>query len=263
MGIAIKFDTLWFDIFSGFAEDEQIPVWGVVAASEMADHPPGSRPTDLLPGARSLIGFGIPVPRGVYQAPSHTLETVWRTQNLYYRRLETISLRIATLLEESGATALPIFGCMPVDVNERGTVVGYFNQIRLAELAGIGVIGKNGLLLNARYGSRLMLGAVLTTAELPTMRYPETEEPGCPPDCQICVRACQVNAILPEKKQVRVMRCLSYTARTPAMSRLKFVYLRASNPQKAARYMSLNAFDEHTFHICSQCVALCPYGEDK
>jgi hypothetical protein len=27
--------------------------------------------------------------------------------------------------------------------------------------------------------------------------------------------------------------------------------------------MNLTAFDEHTFHICSQCVALCPYGDER
>jgi hypothetical protein len=25
--------------------------------------------------------------------------------------------------------------------------------------------------------------------------------------------------------------------------------------------MSLRALDEHTFHVCSKCVALCPCGE--
>ena len=27
--------------------------------------------------------------------------------------------------------------------------------------------------------------------------------------------------------------------------------------------MNLTAFDEHTFHICSRCVALCPYQAIK
>jgi len=242
------------------AEEEDIPVFGIGSASAMADETPGHRPEDLLLGAQSLICFGIPVPHGVYQTPTHELETVWRSQNLNYRRLDTLSMRFAALLEEDGERAVPIYGCMPLDVNKKGTVVGYLNQVRMGEVTGIGVIGKNGLLLNSRFGSRLMLGGVLTTANLPNMRYPEIDEPGCPADCRICAEVCPVDAIMPEKKQVKIMRCLSYTARTPAMSRLKFVILRATNPQKAARYMSLTSFDEHTFHICSKCVALCPYG---
>ena len=105
-----------------------------------------------------------------------------------------------------------------------------------------------------------MLGGVLTTAVLPAMRYPDADEPGCPPGCQICADACPVKAIMPDKKQVKILRCLGYTARTPLMSKPKFLFLRAFNPQAAARFMNLTSFDEHTFHICSKCVALCPYG---
>jgi hypothetical protein len=41
---------------------------------------------------------------------------------------------------------------------------------------------------------------------------------------------------------------------------LKFLYLRTRAPKSAARYMSITAFDEHTFHICSKCIAECPMG---
>ena len=108
-----------------------------------------------------------------------------------------------------------------------------------------------------------MLGGVVTTADLPAMRYPEVDQPGCPPGCRICVDACPIKAIVPEEKRVNIMRCLGYTARTPLMSRLKFAILRATRPESAARLMNLTAFDEHTFHICSRCVALCPYGDKK
>ena len=95
------------------------------------------------------------------------------------------------------------------------------------------------------------------------MVLPDIDEPGCPPDCRICADGCPVNAVMADKKQVNIMRCLGYTARTPAMSRLKFFYLRARDKKAAARYMSITSFDEHTFHICSKCVSLCPYGDKK
>ena len=184
-------------------EDEYIPVFGMGPASEMVDEKPGHRPEDLLPGARSLICFGVPIPQGVYQMPTYGLETAWRSQNLNYRWLDTLSIRISALLDENGEQAVPTYGCMPLGLNEKGSVVGYLNQIRMGELTGIGVIGKNGLLINARFGARLMLGGLITTADLPEMRYPETDEPGCPVDCQICADVCPVDAIMPEKKQVK------------------------------------------------------------
>ena len=242
------------------AQDENVPVFGIAPAERMADELPDHRPEDLLPGTQSLICFGIPVPRAVYQMPAYGLDTVWRSQNLYYRRLDTLSIRFAVLLEEYGARAVPVYGCMPLGMDEKGTVVGYLNQIRMGEVTGIGVTGKNGLLINSRFGSRLMLGGVLTTADLPAMRYPEIDEPGCPPKCRFCVDACPVDAIMPDKKQVKIMRCLGYPSRTPLMSKPKFLILRIFKPQTAARFMNLTSFDEHTFHICSKCVTECPYG---
>jgi epoxyqueuosine reductase QueG len=94
--------------------EEQIPVLGFGPASGMAGERPGHRPENLLPGARSLICFGLPVPQAVYRTPSYTLETVWRSQNLNYRRLDSLSMRIATLLEDNRASALPIYGCQPM-----------------------------------------------------------------------------------------------------------------------------------------------------
>jgi epoxyqueuosine reductase len=245
------------------AQEEHIPVLGFGPASEMAGERPGHRPEDLLPGAQSLICFGLPVPQGVYRTPTYTLESVWRSQNLNYRRLDTLSMRIAALLEEDGARAVPIYGCLPMGVNDRGQVVGYLNQIQMGRVAGIGVIGKNGLLIHSRYGARLMLGGVVTTTELPEGRYPEIDEPGCPPDCRICADACPVEAILTEEKRVRIMTCLGHTARTPQMSKLRFFILSRFRPESAARFMNLRAFDEHTFHVCSKCVALCPYGDER
>lgn len=240
-----------------------VPVWGATSAVPMENEPPGHRPSDLLPGAQSLVCFGIPVSRDVYRMRVYRDKMVWRSQNLHYRKLDTISLQISVLLEERGHQAVPIYGCMPLGVNEKGVVVGYLNQIRMGEVAGIGVIGKNGLLLNSRYGSRLMLGGVITTARLSKIRHPETEEPGCPEDCQICVDACPVRAILLEDSRVRVMRCLGYTARTPLMSKLRFFLLSKFRPDSAGELMSISAFDELTYHICSECVSLCPYDEEQ
>jgi len=243
------------------AKNEQVSVFGIGSALEMSNEPPGHRPEDLLPGARSLICFGIPIPREVYRLPIYKEETVWRSQNLLYRRLDTLSIRIATLLEESGKQAIPTFGCLPLDINERRDIVGYLNQIRMGEVTRIGVIGKNGLLIHSQYGARLMLGGVVTTATLPRMRYPDIDEVGCPPDCQICVDACPVQAISLRNKRVEIMRCLRYTSRTPLLSKIRFLFLRAFRPEAATRLMNMTVFDEHTFHVCSQCVALCPYGE--
>lgn len=244
------------------AQLEHVDVFGTCPASKMSDETPGHRPNDLVPDAEGLVCFGLAVPKGVFSTPVYSKETIWRTQNLYYRRLDTLALRFAKILDSHGETAVPVFGCQPMDINERGSVIGHMNQIRMAEAIGLGVIGKNGLLLHSNYGSRLMLGGLVTSASLPGIRYPEIDEPGCPKDCTICVESCPVNAIMPEIKKIKITRCLKYTSRIQSFSLLKFLLLKKINNNKASRYMSLASFDEHTFHVCSRCVELCPYGNN-
>ncbi len=137
---------------------------------------------------------------------------------------------------------------------------GYLNQLRMGEVTGIGTIGRNGMLLHSRYGPRLMLGGVVTTAALQAFHRPEIEEPGCPPKCRICLDVCPVKAISAEKKRVDVMRCLNFTARTPLLPKLRFLLLQALWPRAAERLMNITTIDEHTMHVCSQCVSACPYG---
>jgi epoxyqueuosine reductase QueG len=243
---------------------ENIPLLGFGPASAMANEPVGYRPEDLLPGAKGLLCFAIPLPRAIYKMPIYTEEMICRSQSENYRYLDMLSIRFANLLEENGFKALPIFGCQPMGVNKkRGYVEEYINQLKMGEVTGIGIIGNNRLLINSRYGARLMIGSVITTSEFPAISYPESKEPGCPPDCRICEDICPVKAISIEKKRLSIMRCLGYTAKTPLMSQIKFALLCKFVPEKAARLMFQTALDEHTLHICSKCVALCPYGDEK
>jgi epoxyqueuosine reductase len=243
------------------AEAEDVPVLGIGPSTEMEDEPPGYRPTDMLAGARSMICFAVPAPHGVYQASARATEMIWRSQNLLYRRLDTLSMGLAQVMEACGARAVPVFGCCPMAVDTRGRVVGYVNQLRMGKLTGIGMIGRNALLLHRRYGARLMLGGVITTLDLPAVRIPDESQPDCPPDCRICIDSCPARAISGRTRRVNVMRCLAYTARTPLMSKLRFAFLCRVRPPAAARLMNLRAFDEHTMHVCSRCIVDCPYGE--
>jgi len=61
-----------------------------------------------------------------------------------------------------------------------------------ATCSGLGWIGKNGLLINREYGSKLTWGTVLTDAPLETDRPVSESECG---DCELCVKHCPSGAL--------------------------------------------------------------------
>ncbi len=76
-------------------------------------------------------------------------------------------MRACNLIEEKGEIAVPVYGCFPYNVLGKGDFWGYMSLVKMAEAVGIGKVGKNGLLFNSKYGPRLMLGGIVTTASLP------------------------------------------------------------------------------------------------
>ena len=76
----------------------------------------------------------------------------------------------------------------------------------LGEKAGLGWIGKNGLLLNKDDGSWFFLGEIYTNLPLPVSDNQSSNECG---KCQACINNCPTDAIL-NNKQIDARKCISY-----------------------------------------------------
>jgi epoxyqueuosine reductase QueG len=233
-----------------------IPVFGMMSASSLRNEPLGYRPKDMLASAESILCLGVSVPKGIFKSEERSGWMYWRAANIYYRNIDEVLMRVASIIEEKGEIAVPVFGCFPYDIKGKGDFWGYVCLVKMAEAVGIGRIGKNGLLFNSKYGPRLILGGIVTTAKLPPMAWPEKDEKGCPEGCFVCQEECPVRAI-DRTGRVDRIACIKYSMKSPIFSH--FMAMSDANPEDAQMINHLTAVDDHSTYRCIQCVSVCPY----
>lgn len=233
-----------------------IPVFGIAKASSLEKEPSGYRPSDMLTPTESILCLGIPVPRGIFKSEKRSEWMYWRAANIYYRNIDAVLMRACNIIEEKDEVAVPIYTCFPYDIKGKGDFWGYLSLIRMGKEVGIGKIGKNGLLFNSKYGPRLLLGGIVTTASLPTIAWPEKDKKGCPKECFSCQEQCPVKAINRKGKVDRVA-CIKYSMRSPIFSNL----MKAGNSGSEDVQMinHVTAVDDHSMYHCIKCVSGCPY----
>jgi epoxyqueuosine reductase len=125
----------------------------------------------------------------------------------------------------------------------------------MAEAAGLGKRGKNGLLFNSTWGSRLMFGGIVTTVPLTEMTFPEKDTSGCPQDCFICQDVCPIGAI-GRNGNVNRIACARYSMRTPLFSHM--VKSKQADGLDISSLFSATAVDGNSLYTCTKCVSACP-----
>lgn len=229
------------------------PVVGISPASRLPSVPVDFSPQHILHPARSVICYGLPIPRGILHAENHSLALYWRYCNMVYRALDTCANRLCLFLEEQGLVASPIYGCFPWKVVGR-EFWGLLPLVYWAEQAGLGRLAKCGLLAHPKHGTRLLLGGLITSLELEATG--ELAEVPCPPACTECVDACPVEAIGSTGK-VNHNACLRYSGANPLLVHL--LEDRAVK-EKFSFETCLNTVgvDDHGSYTCNQCLKVCP-----
>src|SRR4030042_953504 len=102
--------------------------------------------------------------------------------------LDTIGLIVSSAIQDLGYQAMPIPASQIVDWK---TQQGALSHKHVARAAGLGWIGRNNLLVNERFGSRIRLVTVLTDLPL-VVSPPSTKNCG---SCRDCVAVCPAGAI--------------------------------------------------------------------
>jgi epoxyqueuosine reductase len=168
-------------------------ICGIAPLSRFEDAPKSFHPLDIYPDCRSVIVFACRFPLSTLQARTNSPYTFVR--NNMVEKLDLISFHLSNELEKDGITSIPIPSAEPYDYwdSDRNHGRGILSLKHAGSLAGLGVIGKNTLLVNDRYGNMIWLGAILVSAELEPDTVADYE--GCIPECTVCIDSCPQNAL--------------------------------------------------------------------
>jgi len=247
-----------FKLLEGLREAAGTELFGVADACAYGEKaPPGHRPGDYLEGARSIVLLGtrmldlpldgLPGTRKEYTVNFHVANT-GLNQALFdaagYLQGKGHKVFPVPYLEMPGwnldkrpAWALKLLRHLATiprvhDLLNARVLWENLSYRHMAVEAGMGEIGRNGLLLTPEHGARVRLVALLTDAELPAGK-PLAPSLCGPERCgYACVKACPAGAISREGQGTDKAACLRYYIKLglPGMNGLR----------------------------CGMCVAACP-----
>lgn len=121
----------------------------------------------------------------------------YRTANAV---LDSTTMKISSLLISRGYKAMPVAASLIMDwKNQRGLL----SHKAVAVCAGLGWIGRNSLLINPQYGSRIRLATVLTDAEFPV----DGKTEGNCGDCNDCITVCPAGAVHEDLGGFELKKC--------------------------------------------------------
>jgi epoxyqueuosine reductase len=190
-------------------------------------------PSVILPGARTVLVLGIPygheTPRG---APQPVIARYARGRDYHYAhrdRMRRLRNQLRTVVP-----SLRDYACV-----DSGAAM----EKAWAERAGLGFIGKNGMVINQRFGSWFTLSIMVLDCEVD--RYDEPHPRLCGM-CDRCLRACPTQA-LPSPGVVDSRRCLAYHT----------VENHDPIPADIAARLKTRAFG------CDVCQTVCPFNRGE
>lgn len=144
-----------------------------------------------LQGARSAIVLGV---RQSFAALDSPIIQMAQHDTMYaYSKVDGTCHALVRTLEDAGFASIAIPSSLPIDMGEQiKGMLGEVDHRRVAVEAGLGVYGRNNLLVTEKYGPRVRLATVLTTASIPPNR--PLRRKLCD-ECGQCAEACPVDAL--------------------------------------------------------------------
>jgi epoxyqueuosine reductase QueG len=175
---------------------------GIAPVERFENAPEGFHPFNIYPGAKSVIAIAVREPESALYSASPVPYTFVSEKVL--GKVFDITIEMVSGLEKSKIVAIPI-PSEPYEYWDKETMTGkgILSLKHAGYLAGLGVIGRNTLLVNKQYGNLIRLGAIITNAELEG--DPLQDFVFCNDACNLCIDGCPGGAI--ENAAVSQWKC--------------------------------------------------------
>ena len=238
-----------------YLQSEAMDIVGVAPAADWPSPYPECRPQKILKDCQRVIVFGREIPYPIFLAEEHAYDLYAVSSHNFYHDLDAAAVAVATRLTRAGYPSIPIGSYQPVIMRE-GRYWGMVSLKHAAVRAGLGTMGKNSLFVHEKFGNRLRLGGVLTTAELPAGK--PLEKSFCPEGCRKCVRLCPVQA-LDGNGEIDQYKCLKNCAVHPLIS-ISFLTewcKRFKIVNRISEMLTKTLITSYTYS-CYECLVNCP-----
>lgn len=171
------------------AKDNGIALFGVASIVTITNsmHPDIQQALNELPQVISLgIRLSDRIMESLVDKPTKLYLHHYKTCN---QVLDHTAVKLTNIIQSFGYNALPIPASQLVDWG--GTTTGHISHRKIAQLAGHGWFGRNGLIIHSEYGARVRYASIFTDAPL---SIAETNCGDCG-TCKICISVCPAGAI--------------------------------------------------------------------
>ena len=219
-----------------------------------------------FPGARTLVSFVVGMNRAAIRSPARSIA------NLEFHHagdeVNDIARRIVATLDERGAEGLnPAMG-FPMEMDRFPGKIWVVSHKHVAEAAGLGTMGVNRNLIHPKLGNFVLLGTVITDAEISEEGARIDYDPCV--ECKLCVAACPVGAISKDGR-FDFSACYTHNYREfmggftdwvekVADSKDALDYRgKVSDQESASMWQSLSFGANYK---AAYCMSVCPAGED-
>jgi len=168
-------------------------ICGIAPIERFSAAPKGFHPKDIFSDCQSVFVFAKKLPAGSLFASSCIPYTY--INRVITDEVDRLTLELSRKLDFLAVKNVPIPSDDPSEYwePERTYAQAILSLRHAGQLAGLGVIGKNTLLINDRMGNMIQIGALLLNLKL--KGDPVANYKACQEDCQLCLQSCPQSAL--------------------------------------------------------------------